>query len=126
VHAGLRIPGAVQHDIRHFRVEILTVQHIAFHGVNARPVAGDQKRIQGKRAQQMAHLQHMAAGGKRQGDITLAQALQRVQGFSLNGDPALTAYRPYQMQRAGHDYSRNVMRLTCASVLPEIYGSNSE
>jgi hypothetical protein len=81
VDAGLRIPGAVQHDIRHFRVEILTVQHIAFHGVNSRPVAGDQKGIEGKRAQQMAHLQHMAAGGKRQGDITLAQALQRVQGF---------------------------------------------
>jgi hypothetical protein len=90
----------VQHDIRHFRVEILPVQHIAFYGVNSRPVAGDQKGIEGKRAQQMAHLQHMAAGGKRQGDITLAQALQRVQGFSLNGDPALTAYRPYQMQRA--------------------------
>jgi hypothetical protein len=29
----------------------------------------------------MAHLQHMTAGGKRQGDITLVQALQRVQGF---------------------------------------------
>jgi hypothetical protein len=29
----------------------------------------------------MAHFQHMTPGGKRQGDITLVQALQRVQGF---------------------------------------------
>lgn len=79
--AGLRVPGTVQHDICHFRVEILSVQHIAFYRVNSRPVTGDQKGIEGKRAQQMAHFQNMAPGGKRQGDITLVQALQRVQGF---------------------------------------------
>lgn len=71
----------MQHDIRHFRVEILSVQHIAFYRVNSRPVAGDQKGIEGKRAQQMAHFQNMTPGGKRQSDITLVQALQRVQGF---------------------------------------------
>lgn len=55
----------MQHDIRNFRVEILPVQHIPFYGVNSRPVAGDQKSVEGERAQQVAHLQHMAPGGKR-------------------------------------------------------------
>ena len=81
MHAGLRIPGAVQDNVRHLRIQILTVQHIAVDGVNARSVAGDQERIEGKCPQQMAHLQHMTTSSKRQGNFTLAQALKSVQGF---------------------------------------------
>lgn len=81
MHAGLCILCAVQDNVRHFRIQILTVQHIAVDGVNARPVAGDQERIEGKCSQQMAHLENMTTSGKRQGDFTLAQALKCVQGF---------------------------------------------
>jgi hypothetical protein len=50
--------------------------------VNARPVAGDQKCIQGKFADHVAHLQRMAAGGESQGDIAFAQPFQRGERFS--------------------------------------------
>ena len=45
MNAGPGVPGAVQDDICHFRVEILTVENIAFDRVNARPVAGNKKSI---------------------------------------------------------------------------------
>ena len=41
VDTGLRVPRAVQNNIRHFRVEILAVQHLSFNGVNARSVTRD-------------------------------------------------------------------------------------
>ena len=77
MHAGLSIPFAVQHRFRRLGSEILAIKLLPFQRMDARPVAGDQKCVQGKFANHMVHLQHMATGSERQGDITFPQPFQR-------------------------------------------------
>ena len=77
VHAGPGIPSTMQHVFRYLGIEILTVQLLPFQRVDARPVARDQKCVQGKFTHHMVHLQRMAAGGERQSDIAFPQPFQR-------------------------------------------------